>query len=77
MKHPQVTISFSVDPEIRDELDRQAAEEKRSKSDIFRDIYRSYRFNHSLNIIQAEGRIVMMRLGLETDDDIVRHMNEG
>lgn len=66
-----VTASFSVDSDAKDDIARWAAEDRKSQSDIFRDMYRSYRFGRALDAIQAEGRLIMLRLGLETDDDIV------
>jgi predicted transcriptional regulator len=40
MSKPQpATVSFSVDTDLRDDLDRLAKEQKRSKSDLFREMY--------------------------------------
>jgi predicted transcriptional regulator len=73
---PKVIASYSLEPEVKEGIDRLATQEHRSKSDILRDMYRSYRFNQALDNIQAEGRIIAARLGLETDEDVYRYLNE-
>lgn len=72
----KVIASYSLEREVKEGIDRLATQEHRSKSGILRDMYRSYRFNRALDSIQAEGRVVMARLGLETDEDIRRYMSE-
>lgn len=68
------TVSFSVDTELRDDLNRLAAAEKRSKSDLFREMYNYYRFKVTLNRIQEQGAMIATRLGLETDDDVYAYL---
>ena len=72
----KVIASYSLEHEVKEGIDQLAIQERRSKSDILRDMYRSYRFNRALDAIQAEGRVIMARLGLETDEDIYRYMSE-
>jgi metal-responsive CopG/Arc/MetJ family transcriptional regulator len=76
MKQPMTTISFSVENDIKEEIDQLSAKERRSKSDIFREMYDYYMLKKSLARLQARGRVIAARLGLETDDDIVRYMRE-
>ena len=76
MKQTLVTVNFSVDRKVQEELDQQAAEEGRSKSDIFREMYRQYRFNRALQNAQAAAQPLAMKYGLETDDDVERFMHE-
>lgn len=76
MKQPKTIASFSIEQDVKDGIDQLAAQEQRSKSDILRDMYKSYRFNRALDDIQAEGRIIAARLGLETEDDVYRYLNE-
>lgn len=74
-KSQPATVSFSVDTELRDDLDRLAKEQKRSKSDLFREMYNYYQFKSSLRRVQEQGVLIAERLGLETDDDVYAYLN--
>ncbi len=75
MNKPQsATVSFSVDTDLRDDLNKLAATEKRSKSDLFREMYNYYRFKLTLNRVQEHGSVIAQRLGLETDDDVYEYL---
>jgi|GEM_PF-1659666 len=75
MNKPQsATVSFSVDTDLRDDLNNLAATEKRSKSDLFREMYNYYRFKLTLNRVQEHGSVIAQRLGLETDDDVYAYL---
>lgn len=75
MNKPQpATVSFSVDTELRDDLDRLAKEQKRSKSDLFREMYNYYQFKTTLRRVQEQGSLIAERLGLETDDDVYDYL---
>jgi Ribbon-helix-helix protein, copG family len=76
MKQSLVTVNFSVDQKVQRDLDQQAAEEGRSKSDIFREMYRLYRLDKALDAVYAEVGPLAKRLGLQTDDDIARYVRE-
>lgn len=75
MGKPQpATVSFSVDTELRDDLDRLAKEQKRSKSDLFREMYNYYQLKTTLRQVQEQGTLIAERLGLETDDDVYDYL---
>jgi hypothetical protein len=76
MKQAKTIASFSIEQDVKEGIDRLAEQERRSKSDILRDMYKSYRFSRALDDIQAEGRIIAARLGLETEEDVYKHLNE-
>jgi hypothetical protein len=76
MKQPVTTISFSVESDVKDEIDQLPAQERRSKSDIFREMYDYYMLKKSLARLQVRGRVIAARLGLETDDDVLRYLGE-
>lgn len=77
MSKPQpATVSFSVDTELRDDLDRIAKEQKRSKSDLFREMYNYYRLKTTLRRMQEQGTLIAERLGLETDDDVYSYLSK-
>jgi len=70
-------ITFSVEQDVKNALDDMAQTERRSKSDIFRDMYQRYlsaRFVEALRELQAEGAKVAERLGLHTDEDIINYL---
>ncbi|WP_162907101.1 ribbon-helix-helix protein, CopG family [Allorhizocola rhizosphaerae] len=77
MKTAPATISFSVDTALKDDLDKIAAEEGRSKSDLFREMYNSYMFKRALRRVQDQGVLVATRLGLQTDEDVYRYLDKG
>lgn len=66
------TISFSVEDAIKKDIERLAKRSGRSKSDVFRDIYASYRFRHSLAELQRQLRPKALKLGIQADDDVER-----
>lgn len=61
-------ISFSVDEQTKKELEALAKAERRSKSDLFRDMYKTYVFNQKLTKIQKVGREKFLSLGIESID---------
>ena len=61
-------ISFSVDEQTKKELEVLAQIERRSKSDLFRDMYKSYAFNQKLAKIQKIGKEKFLALGIESID---------
>lgn len=75
MKQLKTIASFSIEQDIKDGIDQLAEQENRSKSDILRDMYKSYRFHRALDDIQAEGRVIAARLGLETEDDVYQYLD--
>lgn len=74
MKQALATVSFSVDQQLKRDLDKLAAQEGRSKSDLFREMYNQYRFMSALRSVQTEGVQIARRLGLETDDDVYDYL---
>jgi predicted transcriptional regulator len=62
-------ISFSIDEETKQELDQLARDERRSKSDIFREMYRAYTFDRTLTKLQRVGKEKFLALGIESIDD--------
>ena len=70
-------VTAAVDTALKDDLDKIAAEEGRSKSDLFREMYNSYMFKRALRRVQDQGVLVATRLGLQTDEDVYRRLGEG
>lgn len=61
-------ISFSIDEDIKDDVEQMAKAERRSKSDIFREMYDAYKFKKTLAKVQQVGREKFLALGLESID---------
>jgi predicted transcriptional regulator len=61
-------ISFSIDEQTKAELEQMAQAERRSKSDLFRDMYDAYKFKITLAKVQKVGREKFLTLGIETID---------
>lgn len=68
------TISFSVDIETKKEIEKIAKEEKKSKSDVFRQIFIAYRFNKVLTDMQKGLRKIALKNNIQTDDDVERFL---
>ena len=61
-------MSFSVDEQTEQEINKLAANERRSKSEIFRDMYKGYRFDRTLSNVRKLGREKFLALGIESID---------
>lgn len=68
------TISFSVDIETKKEIEKIAKEEKKSKSDVFRQIFIAYRFNKVLTDMQKSLCKIALKNNIQTDDDVERFL---
>jgi predicted DNA-binding protein len=75
MAQTLATVSFSVDVNTKEDLDKLAEKTGRSKSDIFREMYSYYRFSQALRNIQEYGSRISERLGLESDEDVYEYLN--
>jgi Ribbon-helix-helix protein, copG family len=69
-------ISFSVDPQLAEEVNRRAQAERRTKSDLFREMWNAFELRGALSRLQADGKLVAARLGLDSDDDIAAYLHE-
>ncbi len=74
MSKQPATVSFSVDSDLKKDLDKLSIKQGRSKSDLFREMYNYYRFKSSLARIQEQGVLIAQKLGLETDDDVYKYL---
>lgn len=76
MNSPQTAMTFSMSEDVKRDIDRIAKQEQRSKSAVFRDMYRAYKFGRALDNIQAVARSTALTLGIETDDDVVDYIKD-
>ncbi len=68
------TISFSVEDEIKKSFDRWAARDKKSKSDVFRDMVKTYEFSETMDNIQQAAAPILKNLGIETEDQLYEYL---
>jgi metal-responsive CopG/Arc/MetJ family transcriptional regulator len=79
MARTAVTIGFSVPPETAERVERMARREGRNKSELFRDMVRVYGQQRDLEVFEelaAYGRGKAERLGIRTEDDVERLIDE-
>lgn len=67
-------INISADPAFAEELVALAKREKKSKSQLLREAFESYKFKRDLRALQKKGRIIARKLGLKTYDDIEAYL---
>jgi|HubBroStandDraft_4_1064222.scaffolds.fasta_scaffold44035_2 predicted transcriptional regulator len=68
------TISFSVEDDVKKSFDTWAKRAKKSKSDILRDMVRSYQFSEALDEIQRGTEPILKELGIETEEQLYEYL---
>ncbi len=68
------TISISLDDTTKHEIDQLAKDQGKSRSDLVRDLFVSYRFNKSLDGLQSPLQGTFLKAGLQTDDDFEKFL---
>ncbi len=79
MGRTATTIGFSVTPEIAAEIERMAAAEGVSKSQLFREMVRVYKREHELRAFEdlaAYGSQRARQRSISTEDDVERLIHE-
>lgn len=79
MGRTAVTIGFSVPPETAMLVDRMAANEGRSRSELFRDMVRIYREQRELEVFEelaVYGHERANERGIRTEEDVERLISE-
>lgn len=74
------TLTVSLSPKTFAELERLAAEEGKSKSQLVREMFEAYRerkLDETWEELREYGRATAERFGLESEDDLLRLVNEG
>ncbi len=69
-------VSISLPPDMIDEVQEIAEEERRSVSEIIRESFRRYAAERALDAVRKEGRKAVKRMKLKPDD-IPRIVREG
>lgn len=68
------TMSFSVEDDTKRDFAVWAKRAKKSKSDLFRDMITSYRFNQSFEEFALKSDVVLKDLGIETDEELYAYL---
>lgn len=79
MARTATTIGFSVPPEIAADVERIAAAEGRTKSELFREMVRVYKRERELAVFEdlaAYGRERARERGVRTEKDVERLIHE-
>lgn len=79
MARNATTIGFSVPPELKREFERIADEEGRTKSELFREMVRSYRRGRELMVFEDLARYGAARArahGVLSEDDVEELIHE-
>lgn len=79
MARTAVTIGFSAPPELAAEIDRIAAAEGRTRSELFREMVRVYKRDRELAVFEdlaAYGRERASLRAIRTEDDVERLIHE-
>lgn len=73
MKSP-VTMSFSLDEEIREDIKRWAKAERKSNSEVIRDFWKQRRFEEALDRLQREAAPKLKQLGIKDEADLYNYL---
>jgi Ribbon-helix-helix protein, copG family len=68
------TISFSVEDDIKISFDKWAKRARKSKSDILRDMVRTYEFTEAFEAIQRKSAPMFEELGIQTEDQLYDYL---
>ena len=68
------TISFSVEDDIKKRFDKWAKRDKKSKSDVFRDMVKTYEFNEVMESIQKDASSTLKDLSIDTEDQLYEYL---
>lgn len=68
------TISFSVEDDIKKSFDKWAKRAKKSKSDVFRDMVKTYEFNEAMDNIQQDTAPIFKKLNIDTEDQLFEYL---
>ncbi len=67
-------MSFSVEDDIKRDFAKWAKRAKKSKSDLFRDMVKIYRFNQEMNKMTVKTEATLAELGIKTEDELYDYL---
>ncbi len=68
------TISFSTEDSVKRDFASWAKRAKKSKSDLFRDMVATYRFNQQLDSFTMKTDDSLSKLGINTEDELYEYL---
>ena len=68
------TISFSVEDDIKRDIERWAKRGRKSKSDVFRDMAATYRFNEQLEALTDKTASRLAGLGITSEQELYDYL---
>ena len=68
------TVSFSVEEEIKRDIDRWAKRARKSKSDILRDMAAVYGFNEQLEKFTTKTEKTLAKLGIASEEELYEYL---
>ena len=68
------TISFSVEDGIKRDFDEWAKQTQKSKSDLFREMVKAYRFNQELDTFSVGFEAKLKDLGIDTEEELYEYL---
>ncbi len=80
MAHHRIPVTLSLPPGIARQFGKLAKEEDKNKSELFRDMFRTfqqYRSEREFLELQRYGSIKASAKGVLTEEDVERIINEG
>lgn len=77
MKRNTKIVTISLPPEVADEIDRLAAEESRTRSELVREAFRQYVTYGRWRRIRRWGDETAREFGIRTEADVDRILHEG
>lgn len=75
MSIQRTVVSVSLNKESRAELNSLVTEEKKTQSEIIRETIRQYKLNKEWTRLRRIGKRIAIKMGIETDDDILKILN--
>lgn len=67
------TISFSVEDDLKRDINAWAKRAKKSKSDLFRDMITAYKFNEQLDPFSGAPENTLAELGIGSEEELYEY----
>lgn len=71
------TVSFSLDPSTKEGIELMAKRSKKSRSDVVREMFASYRLEQAMRALETEAKPVLRDLGIDSEEDIAEYVRKG
>lgn len=72
MENKRTVTSISLSKTAKEDLDLLTKEEEKTRSEIIREALRQYKFERRWEKLRKIGSRVALKMGIETDEDILK-----